>query len=488
MSLLEPSPDHPVTRRLEHSRHRPRYHFLPPANWMNDPNGLIRWGDEYHLFYQYNPADAAWGGIHWGHAVSGDLVHWRDEVVALAPQPGTPDEDGCWSGCAVDDDGTPTLFYTGLRGDSARTGSQNVCVATGSADLKVWKKFGGNPVLEPPPHLPLTAFRDPSVWRQDGVWHLCIGAGIEGRGGAALLYRSENLRDWDYLGPLLVADEVADELVRADVWECPQLLEFGAKQVLLFSVLRRDETPRTRHSVALVGEFRNAKFDVETVQKLDHGDFHFYAPQTLRDRDGRHLVWGWVQEGRSAAAQRAAGWSGAMSLPRVVTLQRGGLHFSPARETETLRDTCLTLAGEQAVSGDQLEVVALFSPKYACGLTLSHGGTEQTRIVYDPARGCLSVDRARSSSDASGEPHTHPNEGALALQVGETLTLRVFVDHSVIEIFANDCFCLTTRVYPQGRDGLKVEPFFSGGAKLLEFQAWTMRSIWQPARIPEVAR
>ncbi len=475
MSLLE--------RRLENSRHRPRYHFLPPANWMNDPNGLIRWGDDYHLFYQYNPVDAAWGGIHWGHAVSRDLVHWRDEVVALSPQPGTPDEDGCWSGCAVDDDGTPTLFYTGLRGDSARAGSQNVCVATGSADLKVWQKFADNPVLEPPPHLLLTAFRDPSVWRQDGAWYLCIGAGLEGRGGAVLSYRSENLRDWDYLGPLLVADDLSDELVTGDVWECPQLLEFGAKRVLLFSVLRRDETPRTRHSVALVGGLEtgrsNLRFRVETVQKLDHGDFHFYAPQTLRDSDGRHLVWGWVQEGRSAAAQRAAGWSGVLSLPRVLSLEGGRCRFAPAAETENLRGTCLTSGGETEVSGGQLDVRAVFAPgRGVCGLRLfSPDEQEQTRVVYDAGNHSLYVDRRRSNAAGGADLHAHPHEGVLRLEPGEPLDLRVFVDHSVVEIFANDRFCLTTRVYPQS-ESLRVEPFAHEGAALLGLEAWTMRSIW----------
>src|SRR6266566_4042767 len=109
-------------------QHRPCYHYLPPANWMNDPNGLIQWKGEYHMFYQYNPAAPVHNKIHWGHAKSTDLVHWTDLPVALAPVPGSYDEDGCFSGCAVDHAGVPTIIYTGVRGKK-----QLPCVAT-SAD------------------------------------------------------------------------------------------------------------------------------------------------------------------------------------------------------------------------------------------------------------------------------------------------------------------------------------------------------------------
>ena len=101
---------------IDSDRQRPRYHFLPPANWLNDPNGLIQWRGRYHTFYQYNPNGPFHGTIHWGHAISDDSVHWEHLPIALAPTPGGPDADGCWSGCAVDHDGVPTLIYTGLAG------------------------------------------------------------------------------------------------------------------------------------------------------------------------------------------------------------------------------------------------------------------------------------------------------------------------------------------------------------------------------------
>src|ERR1051325_4638830 len=154
--------------------HRPRYHFLPPSNWMNDPNGLIQWRGRYHMFYQYNPYAAVWGNISWGHAVSDDLVHWEDLPVALTPDADGVDANGCYSGIAVDNNGVPTIVYTGVRGPN-----ELACIATGDDELISWQKYPGNPVIQStPPGIDLVAYRDHSVWREDGMWYQVVGAGI----------------------------------------------------------------------------------------------------------------------------------------------------------------------------------------------------------------------------------------------------------------------------------------------------------------------
>ena len=140
-----------LRRQMADDPHRPRYHFTPPANWMNDPNGIIEWDGKYHLFYQHNPYAAVWDNMHWGHAVSSDLLHWTDLPVALSPTADGPDEDGCWSGCAVDDNGVPTILYTGVRGDWTLPQNQRVCLATGNADLTSWEKYAGNAIIAYPP-------------------------------------------------------------------------------------------------------------------------------------------------------------------------------------------------------------------------------------------------------------------------------------------------------------------------------------------------
>ncbi|MEO5952325.1 MAG: glycoside hydrolase family 32 protein, partial [Chloroflexia bacterium] len=126
--------------------HRPAYHFLPEANWLNDPNGLVQWKGVYHMFYQYNPLGAYHHKIHWGHATSTDLVHWTHLPVALSPTPDSPDADGCWSGCTVNNDGVATILYTGFSDKH-----EYPCLATSTDDLQTLQKYPGNPVIAGPP-------------------------------------------------------------------------------------------------------------------------------------------------------------------------------------------------------------------------------------------------------------------------------------------------------------------------------------------------
>ncbi|MBV9356146.1 MAG: glycoside hydrolase family 32 protein, partial [Chloroflexi bacterium] len=167
--------------------HRPTYHLLPPANWLNDPNGLIQWRGQYHVFYQHNPFAPVWGTIHWGHAVSRDLAHWRDLPIALAPTPGGVDADGVFSGCALDHGGVPTVLYTGVTRGPDGSRVELPCLAAADDDeLRSWHKHPANPVIPAPPAgLDVLGFRDHSVWREDGQWYQVIGAGIRDVGGAA---------------------------------------------------------------------------------------------------------------------------------------------------------------------------------------------------------------------------------------------------------------------------------------------------------------
>jgi beta-fructofuranosidase len=228
-------------RELEDDPHRPHYHFLPPANWMNDPNGLLQWKGQYHLFYQYNPDGPVHERIHWGHAVSSDLVHWADLPIALAPTPGRADADGCWSGCAIDNHGIPTLIYSGVH-------PQVVCLATGDDDLLTWEYYPGNPVIAGPPAEFLAGtgghFRDPFVWKEGDSWYLLIGSKREGVGGMLRLYRSPDLTTWHYLYPLLVGDaSILHPVWMGVMWECPDFLTFGDRRVLLFSVRNAEDNP-----------------------------------------------------------------------------------------------------------------------------------------------------------------------------------------------------------------------------------------------------
>ena len=445
-------------------RHRPRYHFLPPANWMNDPNGLIQWRGRYHLFYQYNPNGAFHGTIHWGHAVSEDLVRWRELPIALAPTPGGPDKEGVFSGCAVDRDGVPTLMYTGIRPEVQ-------CLAepadADAPDLVAWRKHPANPVIAAPPDgLELEGFRDPFVWREAGEWRCAIGTGIKGVGGAVFLYRSPDLVEWQYLHELCRGD--LTETGR--MWECPNFFPLGGKHVLLISPIPLQKV------LYMVGEYRDGRFTPERTGVLDDGGC-YYAPQVMRDDRGRWLMWGWLREGRDVETQKAAGWSGAMSLPTQLALTEDGrLALRPVPELEALRgghrdwkDFELEddVRNALAVHGEQLEIALAIEPGDAAEVGLSvlrsPDRAEETRIVYDRAAGELWVDPER-------------RRVAVRLDTDGTLGLRVFVDGSVVAVFAADGTCITSRAYPTRPDSRGVSLWARGGsARARRVHTWEMR-------------
>ncbi|MFW5974157.1 MAG: glycoside hydrolase family 32 protein, partial [Natrialbaceae archaeon] len=463
--------------RLADDPTRPRYHLTPPANWLNDPNGLIEWNGTYHVFYQYNPGGPFHDSIHWGHATSADLVHWTDRPVALAPTPGGPDEHGCWSGCAVDDDGTPTLVYTGGSGRR-----QVPCLATTSdPDLQQWEKYDDNPVINgPPAELDILAsdhweaeFRDHNVWHDGQRWQHLIGTGLADDRGAVVRYSSEDLREWDYEGPLLVGEPEAPNVV----WECPELLDLGAKQLLHVS---NYETVRY-----FVGELRDGEFVVDHEGCLDPGDF--YAPQSLDDGD-RYLTWGWIKEARDESAQWDAGWSGALSLPRVISLGADGhIRQRPAEELTALRTDQLHHTKSTTLRPDteprrfdgsrHLEFDCTVRLDDAAAVELgvleSPDGEERTVIRYT-REGELIVDRSNASLDERTETES---QQITVTPYDEPLSLRGFVDGSVLELFANERHCLTSRVYPTRPDSTGLSMAAEGGrATVEELSVWELGS------------
>jgi len=471
--------------------HRPAYHFTAPAGWLNDPNGLTQRDGEYHLFYQFNPYAPVHDRIHWGHATSTDLVNWRDLPIALTPSAG-PDVDGCWSGVLVYDGDIPTIVYSGRHGDQ-----ELPCVATGSPDLIEWTKDAGNPVISAPPaDTDVTAFRDHCVWREGERWRQLIGSGIRGRGGTAFLYESADLREWTFIGPLLVGDGASGGSGEADwtgtMWECVDLFRIGEEEaadrdVLVFSAW---DDGVTHHPLYWSGRYEGDRYVPSALHRLDLGGRYFYAPQSMRDESGRRIMFGWLQEGRPDEAAIAAGWSGVMSLPRLVTAAAdGSLHQRPAPEVDALRDEQLIslsslLAAEplDLVRGDQLDI--------ELHLTIPDGGavTIDVRATDDDAertvlslrrRGAgaeLSLDRTRSSADP--EVDATPRGGEVPVAADGGVDVRILVDHSALEVFAGGV-PLTARVYPTRADALGVR--LSGAGVRAEARAWSMAAAGRVA-------
>lgn len=308
---------------------RPSFHFTAPNNWLNDPNGLVQWKGKYHLFYQHNPFANEWGLMHWGHAISDDLVHWDDMPIALTPTPDSYDEKGAWSGCLVDDKGVATILYTGVRGDLHEF--QTLCIATSTDDnLATWQKYENNPIkIEMPAELTYSGFRDPYVWKQEGIWKMVIGAGAEDGCETALLYEGDTLHDWHYISPLYKNNDQNDF-----VYERPNFFKLGDKWVLIVSIMP------TSHVEYVVGIFWNNHFIPESHGKL--GDGILYAPLTFLDDNNRRLMIGWVQETQSNEDSR---WAGVMSVPmELMLLDNNQLVVTPVAE---ILDNHLALSYQQ---------------------------------------------------------------------------------------------------------------------------------------------
>lgn len=455
--------------------HRPSYHFLPAANWMNDPNGVIQWKGRYHLFYQYNP-DGAWhANMHWGHAVSDDLVRWEELPVAIAPTPDSPDQGGIFSGCMVDNDGTPVAVYTGVNDDYT---VQTQCLAFGNDDLTEWRKHPRNPVVgDVPAHLGQRRdFRDPFVWREGDSWYMALSSHIAGVGGAVLLYRSSDLIDWEYLHPLYVGERAR----QGRNFECVNFFRLGEKWALIISV-QWDQAPS--NTIYLVGRLEEGRFIPESEGVYDTG--YSYASLMHTDESGRPLIYSWIREGRSTDQQRTAGWSGVQAIPRVLSLDsRNRLISQPVPEIEKLRGARHRFApsdvgaGDLPVRGLALDIEAAFDVGAAgiCGIALAVApdGEEKVAIVYERETGTLRIDRryGRDDSEIDSAPQglTHRPDA------GETLHLRILLDGSVLEVIADGRSRVTSRIYPSSVENQGVRIVAPTALRALDI--WEMASIW----------
>jgi len=445
--------------------HLPVAHLRPLRNWVNDPNGLVFDNGQYHVFFQYNPNGPDHGDIHWGHFRSPDLVRWELLPVALAPTPGGDDADGCWSGNAIADDGRLVAFYCGKRADRWW---QPITTATSRDGGYTWEKRA-RPLIPQPP-AGTTMYRDPYVWRQDGRWRMLVGAALEGGRPAALLYESPDLENWTYLGPFHTGAPG-----EAAGWECPQYATFGDRGVLVVSQWDLQHGPQ--HVAVTSGHEEHGRFTASPPVPLDHGP-DFYAPALLRAPDGRWVLWGWAPEARTADWVREAGWSGALTLPRELTLADDGTVCQrPARELLGLRTRrILRATGELTGSPVDLgevsravDLSATLTGESGLRLVTSADDTEYLDIRLEPDAGGLVVDRGHASRD----PRARRGAYTLPRPRADAVDLRILVDGSIVEVYPAGGQVLTLRFYPTGDGPWRLRALGSGR---FAAEAWDLRA------------
>lgn len=457
----------------------PTYHFTSPSGLdcsIFDPNGAIFYKGRYHLGYIHQE-----GGRHlWGHVSSTDLVNWQMHPPMLSPVP----ESGIYSGNAfIGKNGRVILSYHGLGDESTRHPGGNCLAVAQDDELNFFKKLEANPVMKNPGW-------DPHTWFEDGTCY-SISGGRPGSGEAPSLYTStdDSLADWNLIGPLM-SREMPDVFANEDI-SCPDLFKLGGKHVLLcISHIRG-----TRY---YVGRFENKQFHPEAHHRMNWPGGTCFAPETLLDGKGRRIMWAWV-----------LGSPTTMSMPRVLSMDPGALmNIAPAGELDTLRknrqylenidvppDTNVIAAG---INGDCKELQISIDPHQAeaCGVKVrrSPDGAEETAVTYVHARKILRIEMDKSSLDKDARPRTYvttfmlPNgsenpeiavqEAPFELKPGELLELRIYIDHSIMEVFANGRQCMTQRIWPTRDDSLGISFFSSGGkAKVRSVEAWDMSAI-----------
>jgi beta-fructofuranosidase len=472
------------TQMLKEDGYRLQYHLMPPAGWMNDPNGLIHYKGEYHAFYQHNPHEPKNGPMHWGHAKSKDLVTWEHLPIALAPSEdydkGENGGYGCWSGSAVDHNGVLTLIYTGHV--DGRTPTEVQCTATSTDGIR-FEKAAHNPVIACAPEEGGFGFRDPKVWLHDGIWYMVVGFGKDGL-GKALLYKSADLQDWTYVGVAAESDGTM-----GDMWECPDLFPLGGenRHVLVISPMNMGATKTMYMSGTL--DYETGIFHSRYAERLDYG-FDFYAPQTFVDDLGRRILLGWMNIWGAKMPEQERGWMGAFTLPRELKLTEDGtLRMLPVDELKALRSNhqqfSRMIVGTDAaiplvdIKGDTLEIIAVFSAnesamggEYGIRLRCSEDGRQFTEIVYVAAEGKLKVDRTYSGAGDGGvsEVHLSPMEDG-------RIVLHLYLDRSSVELFANyGLKAMTNRIYPDP-DSLGIKLFArNGGATLVSLDVWELQA------------
>lgn len=443
-----------------HDPDRPIYHFHPPANWNNDPNGTLFYKGWNHLFYQLNPFGTTIASQHWGHARSKDLVNWEHLPIAICPS-SDKGERAIYSGSAIiADDGRPRLIYTSI----GHPQPEQWMVVPEDDNLISWRKFAGNPVLTTAAHGSVTVnqWRDPFLFHEAGqAYMVCGGNASTGHGGAGQvqLYRAtkDDLSEWKYLGAVFQALERETYNI-----ECPNLFKLDGKWVLIISPHRPCE-----YFVGAL-DLQKIKFTPEAHGVLDAGDA--YASNISRDDRGRTILWLW---GRTNTPQ-GLGWNGVTTMPRILSIgAEGFLRQQPAPEFQTLRgeektfpngalgDSPFVLAG---IPGDAIEIEAVFSAGGFArfGFELRRSDAGKPAITVAVQRGTITVGIARAYVGNA-----------------ERYKIRLFLDKRCLEVYVNDgAVALYSAVDARPEDqGIAV--FAAGGrpasVRVDSLKAWPMK-------------
>jgi len=480
-------------------KYRPQYHFSPESGWMNDPNGLSFYDGEYHMFYQYYPDSTVWGPMHWGHAVSSDLVSWTHLPVALYP-----DSLGyIFSGSAVTDafntsglgDGkTPPLiavftYHNSELERSGNTGFQSQGIAWSSDRGRNWNKFHGNPVL---PNPGIRDFRDPKVFWHDSSRKWIMILAVHDR---IHLYSSPDLRSWSFESEF---GENAGH--HGGVWECPDLFPLNitgtssSKWVMLVSINPGGPNGGSATQY-FTGEFDGHKFipDTAPAKWMDMGSDN-YAGVTwsgIPESDGRRILIGWMSNWNYATVVPASSWRSAMTIPRELTLNEMNGEFflasSPVREIRKLRTDSLSLVQQgnsitkkdgQGLSFSELDLDLLTTGSDTVGIAFENELTERLLIGYSALSGEVFIDRSKAGDTSFSQRFTGIVKAPY--KAGEKINMHLFVDATSVELFVDGGRLTMTSVFFPSDNFSELKLYPSANVNMLQKGiVYDLKTIWR---------
>lgn len=479
-------------------QYRPQFHFTPKKNWMNDPNGLIYLDGEYHLFFQYNPFGLMWGHMSWGHAVSTDMLHWKELPVAIPEG----EDEAIFSGSAVYDkentsglgtkENPPLIAIYTAYSDVKKLQVQSIAFSIDKG--RTFTKYSKNPVLD----LNLANFRDPKVFwdAERGNWVMVVVKASEKK---VAIYTSPNLISWSHqsdFGPL--AAQGGD-------WECPDLIELTIdgdkkkKSWVMIVSLNPGGIEGGSGTQYFVGDFNGKSFkpsqNYEKPQWLDFGKDNYAGVTFSNMPDSRTVLIGWMNSWQYSGNLPKSPWTGAMTIPRELSLTKNktglALISNPIRELNSLHtgktftEKKLKVKGTHVlngISGRELDITLTISPNKTgkSGINVLTGKKEFTQIGYDANSGEIFLNRGTSSSTLAIVELLGVQKVFIGKQ--KEITLRILVDRSSVEVFgSNGQHVITDIVFPDNvkSDGISL---FSDDKKEVTFKGLTISrvgSVWR---------
>lgn len=475
-------------------KHRPQFHFSPPSKWMNDPNGMVYYKGEYHLFYQHYPDSTVWGPMHWGHAVSKDLVHWQHLPIALYP-----DSLGLiFSGSVVVDNNNSSglqkgtekplvalYTYHDLKKEKAgkEMDFQYQGMAYSTDKGRSWTKYAGNPVIK---NNGVKDFRDPKVFWHEASRYWVMALAVADR---IDFYRSKNLKDWSYSSSF-----GKEEGSHGGVWECPDLIEMTVagtktkKWVLIVSIGNGGPNGGSATQY-FVGDFNGQSFvnsnSKETTLWVDYGPDN-YAGVTWSNTGEQQLFLGWMSNWNYAQVVPTKSWRSAMTVPRTLSLKNTTagyrLYAKPVKNLEALRQEKRPVYPKKSSNTNGLNELVLSvdlsqSAATDFGISFLNSKNEVLKVGYDKVLNQFYIDRSKAGDNSFSAAFTG-KATAPRVQNGNRIRLHVFIDHSSVELFADDgAVALTSLFFPQEILD-EVQLYNNGKLHLNEHSLYGLKSAW----------